>query len=87
MQAKTIRFFGQLVPLARWRTLLCETVGREGTAIRPDHTGYSCCFDVAMTADDREAMMRYWYAESGRGESATGRPLKWNDCVGFEIRD
>jgi hypothetical protein len=88
MATAIVRFRGSEARLETWRRLLCETVGREPSAIRSAGDRYSpsaMVFDVEMSEADREAMMAYWRsAAPGDATLATGRPLRWNDCLTFE---
>jgi len=42
-------------------------------------------FDCTLTNDDIDWIMdNVWYETSDCGETATGRPYRWNDCVTFK---
>jgi hypothetical protein len=87
IKSRTIRFFGAKESLRKWSRLLCQEIGREPTAISTEGDRYHRYYvDVTMTEADRANMMKHWYASSGTGFTATGRPYRWNDCVNFEER-
>jgi hypothetical protein len=80
---KAIRFYGTDRSLARWSEVVSARTGRTGQvaldkASVPANRPYLA---VRLSAADLHALKEDWYALSGLGETATGRPYRWNDCI------
>lgn len=81
---KSVSFFGSLDSVTKWKALVEDLVGRVGTPVmclRP----YTNTFIIDLTVADLNLLQeKLWYAESGMGTDALGRPWKWNCCITFK---
>ena len=82
-----VTFRGPLNSLVKWKDLVSKTVGQAGGDIsctNRDTGRYK--FDVELTTEETLTLRdRCWHEESGTGTRPNGLPLRWKDCITFQI--
>lgn len=84
-----LRFYGLEASLTKWRELLIKVTGNATVSpigLVPQRTGlvHRHAFEAELTTTQRQKIAAYWTEPSGTGHTATDRPYRWNDCIGFE---
>lgn len=73
-----IRFSGSERAIAAWAVELARVI-----PTRDINPGPNSIF-LLLSVREREAIEKaLWREESGLGNDANGRPLLWNDCIGW----